>query len=122
MLNTLVSLGVHLKVENIKILVDETNAKDIFVINLDENCNYLDIKVNENEGEEKYLYAYAREQTNRGKFITGLIKADNIIELKKILKHEDIKEKNSFSQKFKSGQIIWVLKQKILKDQKMFFL
>ena len=122
MLNTLVALGVHLKVENIKILIDETNAKDVFVINLDENCNYVDIKVNENEGEEKYLYAYAREQNNRGKFITGLITADNIIKLKKILNQEDIKEKNLFSQKFKSGQITWVLKQKILKDQKILSL
>lgn len=101
MLDTLVSLGAYLNLDTIKVLSDESDATDVFVITLDENCSYLDIKVNENEGEEIYLYAYAREETNRGKFVTGLITANNIIKLKKILIEGDKNKKNSFSQKFK---------------------
>ena len=122
MLDTLVSLGAYLNFDAIKVLSDESDATDVFVITLDENCSYLDIKVNENEGEEKYLYAYAREQTNRGKFITGLITANNIIKLKKILIEGDKNKKNSFSQKFKGDQITWVLKQTIIKEKKILSL
>jgi CRISPR-associated protein Cas8b/Csh1 subtype I-B len=119
LLTTLISLGSDLNLDPIKVLVDKSNAKDIFVIELDRNCNYLDLKVNENEGEEKYLYKFAKEQVNRGKFITGLIKADKLKELKKILIQKDKNKKDSFYKDFKNGQITWILKQNILKNSKV---
>lgn len=121
MLQAIALLGKALPQDPLKDIVDKTNAKDIFVIKLDKNCKYTGLTVENNEGEDKYLYK--REKGGLpGKFITGRIGSIDIKNLKKNLQQvstQSSDKPNVFSDaidRFKKNKIAWMKRSGILKN------
>jgi CRISPR-associated protein Cas8b/Csh1 subtype I-B len=123
LLGTIALLGKSLDDNRIKTAVDEPNASNVFVINLDENCKYigLDVRDYKEEEGEKYLYKFAKEGHKRGKFITGLITYADIHTLKNDLRsltqnpasHTEARQNIC---KFKKKNILWINKHGIFRN------
>jgi CRISPR-associated Csh1 family protein len=121
MLQTIALIGKAMSQDFIKDIVDRTNAKDVFVIKLDKECRYMGLIVENNEGEERYLYK--REKGGLpGKFLTGRIGSLDMRNLKKSL-HKSlstISAESGFSSevidKFKKNKVSWVKKSGIMKN------
>jgi hypothetical protein len=84
MLGAIVLLGEAASEDPLKGIVDKTNAQTVFVIRMNTNCKYLGIAIENNEGEERYLYKRERGGLP-GKFITGRIGGIDMSKLKKNL-------------------------------------
>lgn len=121
MLQSIALLGKASKDDSLKSIVDKTNAKHVFVIILNKDCKYSGVTLEDNKGEEKYLYK--REKGGLpGKFITGRIGAMDLKNLKRNLQRlrEKKSDKLALDQinKFKEKKIAWVQKPSILRNDK----
>lgn len=124
MLRTIVMLGRALTDDPLRTIVDKTNAKHVFVIKMDNNCKYIGLTVEDNEGEERYLYK--REMGGLpGKFITGRIGVMNLKNLKKNLQELNDESRQAVKKKaleeiddFRKKKIAWVQKPSILENRK----
>ncbi len=117
MLGTIVELGKAYSEDPLKILVDKTNAKDVFVIKFDisNGIEYNGIGVEENKGEEYYLYK--REKGGLpGKLITGRIGSMDITNLRQNLTKTGERSQEEIV-KFQKKKITWVKKSGILKNE-----
>jgi CRISPR-associated Csh1 family protein len=119
MLRPVALLGGAVTDDPLKGIVDRTKAENVFVIRMDENCHYLGLAVENNEGEGTYLYK--REKGGLpGKFITGRIGGLEMTKLKKNLQKfaEDPTNRDLLSilDEFKEKKIAWVRKPSILRD------
>lgn len=118
MLRTIALLGKASTDDSLKSIVDKTNAKHVFVIKLDNDCNYTGITIEDNKGEERYLYK--REKGGLpGKFITGRIGAMDLKKLKTNL--QKLKSDPTVQEKiddFKEKKITWIQKPSILRNSK----
>jgi hypothetical protein len=123
MLEAIALLGRAVSDDPLKAFVDRTNAKDVFVIRMDDNCRYLGLTIENNQGEDRYLYK--REKGGLpGKFLTGKIRGDDMNNLKKNLQQLSQDTANQADlllslTKFKKNKIAWVKKQAILKNKNM---
>ena len=107
--------------DQIKILADGKKINYIFVIEMDNTCNYIGLKVDENSGnEEKYLFKISKDGNKNGTFMTGEIKEYRINELKNVIKGNENDPENleyyKFKTDFKRKQILWIEHQGILTD------
>ena len=109
--------------DQIKILVDRQKNIIIFVIEMDDNCQYLGINVKENgQDEEKYLFTISKDGNKRGNFMTGLIKFKKVNELKNAIKENEKRNSDKakyyrLKEEFKQKQILWIEHQKILTNK-----
>ena len=118
MLGAIAMLGREIEEDPLKTIVDKTEAKNVFVIKLDKRCKYAGMTVEDNQGEEKYLY---KRETGGlpGKFITGRIGRIDLQNLKKNLKLSKTKDPVALAgiDKFKKNKIGWVKKPTILRNE-----
>ena len=120
MLKTIALIGKS-SIDDLKSITDKTNAKHIFVIQLNKDCKYIQLTIEDNKGEEMYLYK--REKGGLpGKFITGRIGGVDLKNLKKSLQklNEKKSDRTALEQinKFKERKIAWVQRSSILRNNK----
>lgn len=121
MLKTIALLGKASPDDALKSIVDKTDAKHVFVIQLNKDCKYVRLTVENNEGEERYLYK-RKMGGLPGEFITGRIGAVDLKKLKKNLQILKKKPSDNNALKevdtFKKKKIAWVQKPSILRNNK----